>query len=497
MRPTLLRAVAAWPLAVALVLAPAVAAAAPQAVPGLFPTGVDAARARLTTGDVDPHWRVAASTDPGHPGPNAFAFSELLYPLGALPAWTPNTPEARWITLDAINSLTAADATFEFETTFDLTGFQPGTARLSIELASDDNYEVLLNGVTTTVTRDGAFTARAVHEISAGFRAGANVLRVRVTNSGGGPSGLFVQAMSAAAEPDGADPDGDGLSNYLERLLGTNPNVADTDGDGLRDGDEDANRNGVVDANETSPLLADTDGGGVNDGQERRFGTDPLDPSDDGNARDTDGDGVPDVVEIAIGTNPNAADTDGDGVPDGEEVGPTPTTPRDTDGDGTPDVLDPDDDGDGIPTRDERADAAAAGVSDDVDGDGQKNWLDTDADGDGRSDRDEGRGDADGDGVPNYLDAVDGPGDGGAADGGAADAASEAGGGGGDAAGGGGGGGAGDAGPGGGAPGDAAPDDALLEGGGLGCAAGGAPGTGTGIVALALALSALVRRRRS
>ena len=315
-----------------------------------------------------------------------------------------------------------------------------------------------------------------------------------MTNSGGGPSGLFVQAMSAAAEPDGADPDGDGLSNYLERLLGTNPNVADTDGDGLRDGDEDAN--GTASWTPTTSPCSPT----RTAWRERRAGTalrhGPARSSDDGNARDTDGDGVPDVVEIAIGTNPNAADTDGDGVPTVRGRPDAHDAARHRRGQHA-DVLDPDDDGDGIPTRDERADAAAAGVSDDVDGDGQKNWLDTDADGDGRSDRDEGRGDADGDGVPNYLDAVDGPGDGGAADGGAADAASEAGGGGGDAAGGGGGGGAGDAGPGGGAPGDAAPDDALLEGGGLGCAAGGAPGTGTGIVALALALSALVRRRRS
>jgi len=35
---------------------------------------------------------------------------------------------------------------------------------------------------------------------------------------------------------------------------------------------------------------------------------------------DTDGDGVPDYLEIILGTNPNSSDTDGDGLPDGWEL---------------------------------------------------------------------------------------------------------------------------------------------------------------------------------
>ena len=43
----------------------------------------------------------------------------------------------------------------------------------------------------------------------------------------------------------------------------TDPKRADTDGDGVRDGDEDRNRNGRVDAGETDPTRMDTDGDGV------------------------------------------------------------------------------------------------------------------------------------------------------------------------------------------------------------------------------------------
>jgi gliding motility-associated-like protein len=107
---------------------------------------------------------------------------------------------------------------------------------------------------------------------------------------------------------------------------------------------------------------------------------------------DTDGDGVPDVIE----------DIDGDGDP----------TNDDTDGDGTPDYLDTDDDGDGVDTSDEDIDGDGDPTNDDTDGDGTPDYLDTDDDGDGEDTLDE---DADGDGdptnddcdedgTPNYLD---------------------------------------------------------------------------------------------
>jgi len=55
-------------------------------------------------------------------------------------------------------------------------------------------------------------------------------------------------------------------------------NGRDTDRDGLPDAVEDANFNGLRDADETDPYNADTDGDGISDGQERAFGLDPLTP---------------------------------------------------------------------------------------------------------------------------------------------------------------------------------------------------------------------------
>ncbi len=65
--------------------------------------------------------------------------------------------------------------------------------------------------------------------------------------------------------------------------------------------------------------------------------TEPVSPPEQATAPvDSDGDGLPDSVELTLGTNPNAADTDNDGLSDREEVEIYKTDPLkpDTDGDG-------------------------------------------------------------------------------------------------------------------------------------------------------------------
>jgi hypothetical protein len=204
----------------------------------------------------------------------------------------------------------------------------------------------------------------------------------------GGPANPINSDDDAAPNYLDSDDDNDGLLTKDEvadsnlAAVGSN----DVDGDGkLNWLDDDADADGIKDATDGR---ADTNGNGR---------PEYLDPTD------TDGDGIADVVEAQIGSDPKDPDTDKDGINDGDEVGGT-GKPRDTDGDGIIDVLDDDDDGDGIKTRDELGDAKLAGASDDVDNDGLKNWLDDDADGDQRKDGEEGRGDSDNDGKPNYLD---------------------------------------------------------------------------------------------
>ncbi|HRG97629.1 MAG TPA: hypothetical protein PLR99_15345 [Polyangiaceae bacterium] len=109
-------------------------------------------------------------------------------------------------------------------------------------------------------------------------------------------------------------------------------------------------------------------------------GNQPDTPTPSVIGKDTDGDGLPDDLELLIGTSPTNPDTDGDGIRDGVEVGPDPAKPRDTDGDGKIDALDTDDDGDGVLTSVELG--ADPTKPRDTDGDGKPDYLDDDDDND-------------------------------------------------------------------------------------------------------------------
>lgn len=145
----------------------------------------------------------------------------------------------------------------------------------------------------------------------------------------------------------------------VDTLTRTSPVETDSDADGISDGLEDANGNGTLDPGETDPTSPDSDGDGIADGVEDTDHDGQIDPGEaNPRVRDTDGDGINDWVEKNVtGTDPTRADTDGDLCPDGLEdfnqdgvrdPGETspldgtdcgPSTIRDSDGDGLPDVL--------------------------------------------------------------------------------------------------------------------------------------------------------------
>jgi uncharacterized repeat protein (TIGR01451 family) len=202
----------------------------------------------------------------------------------------------------------------------------------------------------------------------------------------------------AADDASVVDSDADGLSDGLERALGSDPQDADTDDDGLLDGlepnpaldqdgdglssliDTDSDDDGLKDGTEagmsctnsatdpslgactpdadtgatvTGVLARDTDRGGATDGSEDPNLNGRVDPGesnpvgqpgDDPTLTDTDGDGLSDALEATLGTLANDADTDDDGLPDGLEPNPS----EDTDQDGSINPRDPDSDGDGL-----------------------------------------------------------------------------------------------------------------------------------------------------
>ena len=104
------------------------------------------------------------------------------------------------------------------------------------------------------------------------------------------------------------DTDGDGVSDYLELIvLDLNPLSVDTDANGISDGNEDPDKDGLVNSEEnhynTDPLAEDTDEDQLSDFEEITiYNTNPL-------KKDTDGDEVSDAKEIELHTDPLVAQT--------------------------------------------------------------------------------------------------------------------------------------------------------------------------------------------
>jgi hypothetical protein len=111
----------------------------------------------------------------------------------------------------------------------------------------------------------------------------------------------------------------------------TNPNNEDTDGDAILDPDDswpwDFGKKGGTGGNGGSSTSGpgvptpseDSDGDGILDWNEAFIGTDPWNP-------DTDGDGLSDPQEIARNLDPNDWDTDNDLLIDGVEEGSDTST---------------------------------------------------------------------------------------------------------------------------------------------------------------------------
>lgn len=131
-----------------------------------------------------------------------------------------------------------------------------------------------------------------------------------------------LNALPTESDEPLTDTDADGLADVNEAEHGTDPGNADTDGDGITDY--------VEILIEFSPLATDrpiacegmvpgmdTDNDLLTDCDEELLGTDPS-------LLDSDGDAMPDRLEVTMGTDYVIADwlddADNDGVPNGDEV---------------------------------------------------------------------------------------------------------------------------------------------------------------------------------
>ena len=115
---------------------------------------------------------------------------------------------------------------------------------------------------------------------------------------------VAVLTSSGGGGSSDSDADNDGVPDSSDNCPNTpNANQANNDGDSEGDAcDIDDDNDGLSDVEEgqlgTNPFIFDTDGDGIGDGDEILAGTNPL-------STDSDGDGWPDNEEIAVGSDPN------------------------------------------------------------------------------------------------------------------------------------------------------------------------------------------------
>ncbi len=162
------------------------------------------------------------------------------------------------------------------------------SARLTVTARyADGSSKDVTSGFGTQYT----ISNRAIATVSAdglvqAVKSGTVVIQATLE----GASGI----ASIRIAPAGVDTDGDGIPDEYEIAHGLNPNNP-------VDAQEDPDHDGLTNLQEyqlgTDPQNADTDGDGLSDGQEIARGTNPL-------LWDTDGDGISDGLEVGVGTNP-------------------------------------------------------------------------------------------------------------------------------------------------------------------------------------------------
>ena len=163
------------------------------------PLALSSAGALLTSPAVDPNYTMVAG--PLGAG-NLLVVRSDGFPF---PPWVANQSNlVQWIApqSDYRAGQTDPAGTYTFQTTFDLTGFNPSTAVLTGEWASDNCSQIWLNGLYTGtgITAPGCLSAMHPFTISSGFQTGWNTLDFMVVNNEAGASGLIVSISGTANE---------------------------------------------------------------------------------------------------------------------------------------------------------------------------------------------------------------------------------------------------------------------------------------------------------
>jgi Pretoxin HINT domain/Putative Ig domain len=173
----------------------------------VYGTGLGTNDQQLADGAVDPHYQlISAPSGENTTGSNAYVTNQGSYPF---PSWAADGPSSKWISPEANENYATGGAVdapgnYVYETTFDLTGYDPTTAAIT-GLVSGDNtlVSVSLNDqdVGYSSSNGSQFTGLTPITISSGFVDGVNTLKFMVVNAAGtsrNPTGLRTELTGTA-----------------------------------------------------------------------------------------------------------------------------------------------------------------------------------------------------------------------------------------------------------------------------------------------------------
>lgn len=179
-------------LASSLSIATAFVSASAQAatIVGLFNTGTDASNVALVGGDglIDTHYGVLSSTSAGFAGGQAVTYKH--------PAYAAEDADSRWVSLTATGS--PGSNTTVYRLSFDLTGYNAGTAVISGSFGGDNLARIFLNG-TDTGNATSNFGSLTSFTLGSGFVSGINNFDVELQDFGA-PAAFRIDGLAGTAD---------------------------------------------------------------------------------------------------------------------------------------------------------------------------------------------------------------------------------------------------------------------------------------------------------
>lgn len=172
-------------------------------IPGLYNTGVANDHRSLSEDQTDPHYVWLPN------GPSIFpsfpAYATTTAGGFPVPPWLPDSVASTWIS-GGTDTIMRGGTSFVAQTRFDLTGFNPATARIRGRWAADNRgTTIVLNGAVVSTPPAPSFDLWTDFTISSGFVAGINTLQFYIFNEldltqpqGQNPAGLRVELGGTA-----------------------------------------------------------------------------------------------------------------------------------------------------------------------------------------------------------------------------------------------------------------------------------------------------------